>query len=95
MGILTVLRFVVCGGGGGGVVRVSGDGVVVIGMIGWFGILGVVSTSCLVFDIGSVGSVFLVFGDVWLTCGIGGCGILFGGEIVSLVFVVCFFLGIV
>lgn len=64
VGLLLVLRFVVCGVGGGGVVRVCGDGVVVVGIVGWFGVCGVVCVGVFVFDVGVVGSVCCVFFDL-------------------------------
>lgn len=95
LGLVCVLRFVVCGGGGGGVVRVCGDGVVVVGMVGWFGVGGVVCVGVVCFDVGGVGSVCVVFGDLWVSCGVGGCGVFFGGEVCGLVVVVCFVVGVV
>ena len=84
LGILCVLRFVSCGGGGGGVVRVCGDGLIVVGMVGWFGVGGVFVSSLLCFDLANVGLCCTISTDTFITSGIGGCSILFGSKFAGL-----------
>lgn len=93
MGLLCVLRFVSCGGGGGGVVRVCGDGLVVVGMVGWFGVGGVFAASLLCFDLASVGFCCVCNTDVFLTSGLGGCSIFFGSEVCGVAVVLIIFFG--
>lgn len=61
-----------------------GDGLIVVGMVGWFGVGGVFVSSLLCFDLANVGLCCTISTDTFITSGIGGCSILFGSKFAGL-----------
>jgi len=71
------------------------DGLIVVGMVGWFGVGGVFVSSLLCFDLANVGLCCTISTDTFITSGIGGCSILFGSEVCGVIIVVILFCGLI